>query len=322
MDTLHVDIPVAMVVFNRLDCVQANLNSIRKATPPKLYVISDGPRKGFPEDIRKVQEVRLWIEQHVDWKCEVIKIYAEKNMGCDARSVSGYNEVFRHEEMAILIEDDSVPVPDFYKFCEEMLLFYKDNHRIMMVTGGNLIPEYSEDDKDYFFSAVPIKCAWATYKWAWEMHTKVLEGKFKISKNWLRKSLNKKTRYFYEANFFRCRMLQSMNWDAEWDCAMLANQGLGIVPKVNMIQYLGANRCDATHNSGDSRFAHLPIGSYKDKIRFRKDALEQDKKFDQLQQRYMIEGTRLFLIRSQIAYIIHKFFPGIYNKLKNYYGLC
>ena len=172
-----IDTAVAVVVFNRLDCMQEMLGSLRKVTPPRLYIISDGPREHVAGEDKKVEAVRRYVEDNVDWDCELIKIYADKNMGCTKRSVTGYDEVFKHEEMAILLEDDAIPADTFYSFCEQMLKHYKDAEGVMMVTGENRIPGY-DGGYDYYYSAMPMKQAWGTYRRAWVKWHQASEGDF------------------------------------------------------------------------------------------------------------------------------------------------
>lgn len=152
MNTYHFPKAVGMVVFNRLDCVQAQMEILRCVTPPRLYIISDGARKEVGGENKKVWEVRNYIEENFDWEGELIKIYADENMGCDARSISGYHQIFEREEEAVLLEDDSIPCVDFYKYMEKMLDYYRDTSEVMMVAGFNVAYDYEEKQrKDYFF---------------------------------------------------------------------------------------------------------------------------------------------------------------------------
>ncbi len=309
-----IKIPVAIVVFNRLDCAQENLKAISVAAPPRLYVISDGPRDGVAGEAEKVNAVRKYIEDNVDWDCEIIKIYADKNMGCDKRSASGYNEVFAHEEMAILIEDDAIAASSFFPYCEKLLEYYKDDPNVMMVAGQNRMPDY-RTDVDYLFSVSASKYVWGTWKRAWEKYDKTAAGDFEYDPEWLKKTLTRRVRWFFDAKMLRCLMALSDTWDAIWDCAMLANRGLGIVPVNNLVTYIGANRPDSTHMHGDAEIAHLPVKDFDNDIRIREGEAMQDVEYDLLQQEHMIQGKPGFYIRSKVAFWVWRHFPGLYKKL-------
>mgnify|MGYP000806764873 CR=1 FL=1 len=97
---------------------QEVFEQIKKAAPRKLYLISDGARQNRQGEAKKVAEVRGYIEAGIDWDCEVHRIYADSNMGCRGRIASGLDEVFEHEDTAIIIEDDIKPHNTFFRYCQ------------------------------------------------------------------------------------------------------------------------------------------------------------------------------------------------------------
>jgi hypothetical protein len=85
--------PVAFLIFNRPDTTEKVFQAIRQAQPPQLSIVADGPRPDRPEDVRDCAAARSIIEQ-VDWDCQVMKNYADVNLGCRRRIVSGLDWVF------------------------------------------------------------------------------------------------------------------------------------------------------------------------------------------------------------------------------------
>ena len=75
----RLNIPVVFCVFSRLDTTKLVFEKIREAKPPRLYVVCDAPRDNKEGEKEKVDTVRRYIEENVDWDCEVKKNYAEKN---------------------------------------------------------------------------------------------------------------------------------------------------------------------------------------------------------------------------------------------------
>ena len=63
-------------------------------------------------------------------------------MGCAKRIVSGLDWVFSRVDRAIILEDDCLAHPDFFRFCEELLTRYEDNERIMQICGTNPLEKY------------------------------------------------------------------------------------------------------------------------------------------------------------------------------------
>src|SRR6266404_4767750 len=131
--------PLAFIVFNRPDLTAKVFERIREARPEHLLVVCDGPRKDVATDAQRVAEVRALIANGVDWPCKVVRNYAETNMGCRERAASGLNWVFSLTEEAIILEDDCLPDPSFFPYCEEMLERYRDTPEVMHINGTNFV---------------------------------------------------------------------------------------------------------------------------------------------------------------------------------------
>ncbi len=248
-------IPVAMIIFNRPDTTQEVFEAIREAKPPKLYIISDAAREGRVEEQKKVAATRAYVEEHIDWECEVIKNYAEKNMGCKKRVASGISWVFEHEEMAIILEDDCVPKQEFFRFCQEMLIRYKDDSNVYMVSGTNDLPDYVCKE-DYFFNHFATIWGWATWRRAWSEHYDIQMA------NWPKLRAERRFRHLFSNPlqyklFVRdCDRIHAGlvdTWDMQWVITILSNDGLGITPKSNLVHNIGCGREDATHTKDNSR---------------------------------------------------------------------
>jgi hypothetical protein len=112
--------PVALLVFNRPDTTRRVFEAIRLARPSRLLIVADGPRKDRPGEAALCAAVRAIIDG-VDWPCEVQKEYSEINLGCRNRISRGLEWVFQVAEEAIILEDDCLPHPDFFRFCETLL---------------------------------------------------------------------------------------------------------------------------------------------------------------------------------------------------------
>ena len=94
--------------------------------------------------------------------------YADTNMGCKRRVSSGLDWVFSQAERAIVIEDDCLPHPDFFAFCDEMLDLYADDPRVAAVTGDYFQEGVRRGDASYYFSRYVHVWGWATWRRAWD----------------------------------------------------------------------------------------------------------------------------------------------------------
>lgn len=161
------DTPVCMIVFNRPGKARRVLEAVRNTRPGTLVVIADGPREGCAEDEARCDEVRRLIEARVDWPCEVVREYADTNLGCFRRTVSGLDRVFRDFESAIILEDDCLPDATFFPFCRELLARYRDDPRVSMISGNNFHRDL-EFPSSYYFSRIHNIWGWATWRDRWQ----------------------------------------------------------------------------------------------------------------------------------------------------------
>jgi hypothetical protein len=253
--------PIAFIVFNRPSKAARVLAEIAKVKPRQLFVIADGPRANYPDDIEKCSAVRKLID-HVDWECEVLKNYSDVNLGCGLRPATGIRWVFEHVEEAIILEDDCVPHPTFFRFCEELLEKYHNDWRVMMIGGFNIYEHRSP--YSYSFSRIPV-CAggWATWRRAWQYW----DGQMKLwpilrDTSWLLDILGDSRVVEYWQNILNQAYSDSSTvdyWDYQWAFACWAQSGLSILPTtVNLLSNIGFDE-DATHTkSVNDRRANLP----------------------------------------------------------------
>lgn len=254
MNTGKLNTPVTFIFFNRPDTTMKVFNEIKKARPQKLYLVSDGARSTRQEEQEIVQKLRSQVEAGIDWQCEVYKNYADKNMGCHKRMVSGISAVFEREETTIILEDDIIPVPGFFRYCEELLKRYEKETKIMYISGNNLQHHFPIEDS-YTFSQFPSIWGWATWKRAWVLYddSKSAWDKIKTDQA-VENCYGKKWAKYYSAQIERAYEGELDTWDYQWEACRMWHRGLGIIPKYNMIENIGFNREDATHTKGNSMY--------------------------------------------------------------------
>ena len=115
---------VLLVLFNRPAATRTVFEAIRGAQPPRLYLAADGPRSGHPGDEANCFEARRVVSK-VDWPCQVKTLFQEHNLGCGQGPAQAYEWFFTQEEEGIVLEDDCVPDPSFFLFCQELLEKYR-----------------------------------------------------------------------------------------------------------------------------------------------------------------------------------------------------
>ena len=251
--------PVAFLIFNRPDTTEKVFAAIRKAQPPKLLVVADGPRSDRPGEAEKCRATRAIIDR-VDWECEVLTNYSDVNLGCKARVSSGLDWVFDRVEEAIILEDDCLPDPSFFLFCEKLLNYYRQDERIMVISGDNFQFGRKRSDYSYYFSRYNHCWGWATWKRAWQHYDLKMKLWQQIRDgNWLEYILQQPKTVKYWQKIFQASYDGNINsWDYQWTYTCWIQNGLTVLPNVNLVSNIGFGT-EGTHTTGiDTPFANIP----------------------------------------------------------------
>jgi len=165
--------PVVLIAFNRPELTRRTLESIRQAAPSRLLLLADGPRPDRPEDEALCAEVRAELRK-IDWPCEVSERFSERNLGCEANIELGLDWVFSQVDRAIVFEDDCIPDPSFFTYCEELLDRYADDDRVWLIAGDKKgVPLEKFHGQSYAFSNWASVWGWATWADRWQRHRAV-----------------------------------------------------------------------------------------------------------------------------------------------------
>ncbi len=233
---------VLLVLFNRPEPTRTVFEAIRRARPPRLYLAADGPRPGHPTDEANCREARRVVEG-VDWPCEVKTRFREANLGCGRGPAEAYGWFFGHEEEGIVLEDDCVPDPSFFPFCQELLARYRHDPRVMHITGTNFVgPGRHPPAHSYYFSIHPHEWGWASWRRAWQLYDFRIERFPEVARTGaLRALYSGPLEYAYRMSKFRNTYGKPdvSWWDYQWNFALHAHGGLAVVPAVNLVQNIG-----------------------------------------------------------------------------------
>jgi hypothetical protein len=254
-------VPVVFLVFNRPACTARTFAEIRKAQPRQLLVVADGPRQGHLSDAASCLETRRIVDDGVDWPCEVLRNYSERNLGCAERVASGLTWAFSVVESAIVLEDDCLPDPSFFPYCEELLVKYRDDARVGQICGTPLITPSLERDASYVFSRYGPIWGWASWRRAWAYYDLKLQ-------NWpqLRATRGLSSVIHSPAELrWRIKLYDSLHsgpretWDYQWGYAKISQSMLSVIPCQNLIENIGFGE-GATHTRG-KQTGGLPLGA-------------------------------------------------------------
>ncbi|MBS3027363.1 MAG: glycosyltransferase family 2 protein [Dolichospermum sp. DET50] len=256
--------PVAFIIFNRPDTTKRVFEAIREAKPPKLLVIADGPRVDRPGEAENCAAARAIIEG-VDWECEVLTNYSDVNLGCGKRVSTGIDWVFDQVEEAIILEDDCLPDPSFFKFCELMLEEYRHDQRIMSISGTNFLGTWKSSIQSYYFSYYGGIWGWASWARAWQYFDYEMKLWEESEVHCLmRDILGSEKEYKNREKVFSETFEGKKNiWGYQWHFARLVQSGLSIVPTVNLISNLGFGEDSTNTRNKDSEVSNLKTQNMK-----------------------------------------------------------
>jgi len=239
--------PILFNIFNRPDCTQIVFNEIKKQKPEYLFVHADGPRPDVREDLVKCEESRKIILDQTDWDCELKTLFSEVNLGCGKGPVEGITWFFNHVDEGIVLEDDMLPDPIFFNYCECLLERYRNNDNIYIISGGNIFKSYSKEDS-YYFSRLNSMWGWATWSRVWKKYEyDVICNKTELAKNL--KSLHLKRKYVKLITDFYSKLLTIENksyWDFQVDYMTFMNKAINIMPNSHLVGNIGFTK-DGTH---------------------------------------------------------------------------
>lgn len=249
-----IDISVLILFFNRPETLKETFESVRAARPSRLFLYQDGPRG--ERDMEGVLACRAIVE-NIDWECTVERNYQTVNAGCDPSEFNAQRWAFSRTEKCVVFEDDAAFVPSLLPFFKEMLDRYEHDERIGMITAFNPDERTTDVEGDYFFSTNFSIWGWASWRRvvsAWDEQYSFLDNPVQmaqlqalVSERRLRKDFlpmaaahRAQGKAFYETIFH---------------AHLLLNSQLAIVPRVNMLNNIGALP-SSTHFAGGT--ATLP----------------------------------------------------------------
>lgn len=257
------DVPVLILAHSRPDLARAVVEAVGQVRPQRLFMACDGPRDEVEGEPDRVAQTRREMDAAVTWPCEVSRLYQETNLGCRQAVQAGIDWFFAHVSEGIILEDDCIPHPDFFPFCRELLDRYRDDERIMHISGDGSLPSpRSHRPLSYVFTHQASVWGWATWRRAWERYDRELSG-------WreMRDDSRRVAQLFpYEdQRTWWTRVLDGLEqsgdahtWDFQWMFTVRNTGGFAVLPTSNLITNLGF-RPDGTHLRGPGKRAAVPL---------------------------------------------------------------
>jgi len=300
---------VLLIVFNRIEESLSVIQKIKEANITSLYIASDGPREYVENEGEIVKEIRETLINFVDWNCEIKTLFHNKNLGCKNAVTMAIDWFFSNEEEGIIIEDDCVPNPDFFKYASCLLDKYRDNEKIWHIGGFNPIKKINNQETSYFFSNYPLVWGWATWRSRWKKYNKNIEN-FSYLDRSISKNLNFARRdvIYWEKIFKDVFSNKIDTWDYQWVYCVWIHSGLSIIPNKNLITNIGFNEKASHTKNPNSKLNKMQSNSFNFPITFNEEVIVNNF-YDKKLKKLIFKNPNIFI----------KFIYSIYKIIKNDY---
>lgn len=244
--------PVIFFIYKRINPTKLVFETISQIKPRNLYIIADGPKN--EEEKYACLNVREVVSK-IDWPCNVKRLYSNNNLGVRDRIISGLDWVFEKEDRAIILEDDCLPDGTFFKYCEELLEFYKNHPKVMTISGNNFMFGKKITSDSYYFTKYHHIWGWATWKRAWEQFHSWDPKKSYMD---MRIFQNHNERSFW-SDKVKLIKLNKMDytWDYQWSLVCMSQKSMCISPNVNLVSNIGFG-AEASNSKFLTKYANIP----------------------------------------------------------------
>jgi hypothetical protein len=159
--------------------------------------------------------------------------------------------VFARFEAAIVLRDDCVVNPGFFRFCDELLERYRDDPAVLTVSGNNFQFRHPAGDGSYYFSRYPHSWGWATWRRAWERFDPAMaEWPALRDSGWLEERFSDIHAVRYWTYLFDQAHGGDGAWDQAWTLACWRAGGLTALPNANLSTKVGSGPDDSRTRAG------------------------------------------------------------------------
>jgi hypothetical protein len=258
MPAAGLETPVLFLIFNRPEPTARVFATIRAQRPQQLFIAADGARDDRPGEAELVRQTRELASQ-VDWPCEVRTLFRASNLGCGGAVSGAITWFFEHVAEGIILEDDCLPHPDFFPYCQTLLARYRHEPSVGTIAGTHFLPAALPCPQSHYASKYFQMWGWATWRRVWALYDFDLHG---LTQGEWFALLDRTHPNPTEAGYWRevYKNLSARVVDT-WDFQMFFScwrAGLNhVMPGRNLISNIGYG-LDATHTNFTSPMANLP----------------------------------------------------------------
>ncbi|MCQ2286851.1 MAG: hypothetical protein MJZ76_08265 [Bacteroidales bacterium] len=227
------DIPILLIIYNRVEATHDLFQMLTKLQPKQLFVAANGALPEASCDYARCLETRNVIMPN--WPCDLQMLTMDEHLSQAQMTFRSVDWFFKNVKEGIVLFDETLPHPDFFPYCAQLLEKYRDVKKVVHI-GGNNFQKKRHIKSSYYFSAYATNWGFATWSDRWEGFTldhsndtddfEDLLGRYfeknKVKKYWKR---------WY--NVLRKKNLEL--FDYQYNFHLWRHEGLCISPSVNLV---------------------------------------------------------------------------------------
>ncbi|TQK18635.1 glycosyl transferase family 2 [Microbacterium sp. SLBN-154] len=259
MSTTEHETPVILVGFRRGNELRQTLEATISHHSGPIYVFLDHPRDNVASDVAACEEVGTMVSEYAAEHARVVVRRPPQNLGVARAMPAAIDWALADGfDRFILLEEDCLPSPDFFRFMVENLERYKDDPRVAMVSGNQFLPPEMARKLpySYYFSRFIHIWGWGAWARSWASYDHQMTAlRDEVVRSNLRSLFPRKREMVFYRRVWNRQLSDAKDtaWASRWLLAMLLARGLCICPRENLVENVGFGQ-ESTHTRRQSRY--------------------------------------------------------------------
>jgi hypothetical protein len=138
------------------------------------------------------------------------------------------------------LEEDVLPHPTFFRYCEELLERYRNNEKVALSCGSNFQNGHQRGEASYYFSDIPWPWGWAGWRRSWENHSIDLKGldKNEVFARMKKAHFHRDMIRYWKQCWWEVETKKVNTWDYQLYLSFVGKQVV-VMPNVNLVTNIG-----------------------------------------------------------------------------------
>lgn len=254
----ELEVPLLLICYQRVETVIEILETALHSGISCVYISIDAPRTQDKFSIENFNKLKEVVDSYRNKFSIINHRYLESNVGCGLHVLTSIDWAFKSTQELIILEDDCIPVPDFFDFVKDGLEVMRRHSDISLVCGAQQVPSDMQVNS-FYKSKYSLTWGWATSRNRWE------EFKYAMVGGALNTSIDILD-FNSERVYWREGARRALNgfvdvWDTPLVCYLQSTDKFALLPRENLISNVG-NDSVATHMGGEKQWLFKATGKY------------------------------------------------------------